>query len=161
MLIYASLKRDIDSSREQLKLNINDTGSLSEQRKLKIDDSANELIERIEKRENEFKAMLLERKMYGMHIESVSVDEPFRNPKLVTKSADQLINELKLKNNKLSNIVNSFITLRTDLSYCTFKANTERRMRSKDALSKIHVHLYLEKIKLDMFVLLKIIKRPY
>ncbi len=97
MLIYdhfASLKRDIDLSREQLKLKINDTDSRSEQRKLKIDDSANELIDRIEKRENEFKMMLLERKMDGMHIESVSVGEPFRNPKLVTKSADQLIYDL-------------------------------------------------------------------
>ena len=128
MLIYdhfASLKRDIDLSREQLKLKINDTDSLSEQRKLKIDDSANELIDRIEKRENEFKVMLLERKMDGMHIESVSVDEPFRNPKLVTKSADQLIYELKLNNNKLSDIVNSFVTLSDDLKYCTLEANTE------------------------------------
>ncbi len=143
MLIYdhfASLKCDIDLSREQLKLKINDTDSRSEQSKLKIDDSANELIDRIEQRENEFKVMLLERKMNGMHIESVSEDDPFRNPKLVTKSADQLIYELKLNNNKLSNIVDSFITLRTDLSYCTFKANTERRMSSNDALSKMHVH---------------------
>ena len=116
---FASLKRDVDLSREQLKLKINDTDSLSEQSKLKIDDSANELIDRIEKRENEFKVMLLERKMDGMQIESVSVDEPFRNPKLVTKSADQLINELKLKNNKLSDIVSSFITLQIDLSYCS------------------------------------------
>ncbi len=120
---FASLKRDVDLSREQLKLKINDTDSLSEQ--LKIDDSANELIDRIEKRENEFKVMLLERKMDGMQIESVSVDEPFRNPKLVTKSADQLIYEQKLKNNKLSDIVNSFITLQIDLSYCTFEANNE------------------------------------
>ena len=76
--------------------------------------------------------MLLERKMDGMFIESVSVDEPFRNPKLVTKSAVQLINELELKNCKLSDIVNSFITLRDDLGYCTFEANTEWRTSSNE-----------------------------
>jgi len=150
---FASLKCDIDLSREQLKLKINDTDSLSEQRKLKIDDSANELIDRIEKRENEFKVMLLERKMDGMHIESVSVDEPFRNPKLVTKSAVQLIYELKLKNNKLSNIVNSLITLRIDLSYCTFKANTERRMSSNEIgrLTLENEHKWLDDEREDYY----------
>ena len=129
---FASLKRDIDLSREQIKLDINDTDSCSEQRKLKIDDSANKLIDRIEQRENEFKVMLLERKMDGMHIESVSVDEPFRNPKLVTKSADLLINELKSKHSKLTNIVNSFNTLSYDLKYCTFEANNEKRRSSNE-----------------------------
>ena len=116
---FAALKRDIDLRREQLKLNINEMDS----RCLKIDDTANQLIGRVKQRENDFKVKLLQNKMDQSQIESVSVEQPFRNPKLIGKSVEHLLNELNEKIADLNGSFAVFTAIEGDLYECTFSIN--------------------------------------
>ena len=87
---------------------------------LKIDYTADQFIYRVKQRENDFKLKLLNIKMDCMQIETISLDQPFRNPKLIGISARQL---LKLENRKISDLHASFevfTEIKDDLRHCTF-----------------------------------------
>ena len=60
-----------------------------------------------------------------MHLESESADRPFRNPKLIVSSVDQLLNE---QNRKITDFQTSFDSLKAikdELENCTFKNSAE------------------------------------